>query len=98
MTRKMEIISVRSTSDNEARMVGVRSEAIRKLIAAGMDACNCGSKSLTRSTVSMTLAPGCLEMMSKTDGLPLKYPALRKSCTESTTSPKSERRTAAPLR
>ena len=40
----------------------------------------------TRSTVSMMLAPGCRLMISSTAGLPLAEPALRRSCTESTTS------------
>ena len=89
---------MRSTSFNDARIDGVRSEAIFKLIAAGMEACSCGKIALMRSTVSMTLAPGCLDMISNTDGLLLYKPALRTFSTESTTSPKSERRTTAPLR
>ena len=50
--------SARSTSRNEARMVGVRSIVTCNCIAAGIEACNCGSRARIRSTVSMMLASG----------------------------------------
>ena len=50
------------------------------------------------STVSMMLAFGWRLMMISTEGLPFDEPALRRSCTESTTSPRSVSLTAAPLR
>ena len=46
-----------------------------------------------RSTVSMMLAPGWRKIITSTDGFPLAYPALRRSSTESTTSPTSPTRT-----
>ena len=79
-------------------MVAVWSEAMVILTALGTEARNCVKRPLTRSTVSMTLAPGCLKIISKTEGLPSYKPAFRKSCTESTTPPRSESRTAAPFR
>ena len=78
-------------------MVVVRSSTTDILIAGEIEACNCGSASITRSTVSMILAPGCRKMMIMTEGVPSTIPALRTSSTESMTSATSERRTAAPL-
>ena len=51
-------INVNCTSETEARMVSVRSETIDTLMAGGIEASSTGSIALTRSTVSMTLAPG----------------------------------------
>ena len=59
-TRQMVSSSVNSTSTTEARMVTVRSRMVSTLIAGGMRAVSCGSSALILSTVSMTLAPGCL--------------------------------------
>ena len=67
-------------------------------IAAGIDARNCGKTALIRSMVAMTLALGCGLTITNTAGFPLALPALRRSCTESTTSPTSGKVTAAPLR
>src|SRR5438876_11040146 len=66
-------------------------------IACGMEAFSCGRMARTRSTVSIILAPGCRNMMTRTDGLPLAYPEFRMSSTESTARPTSEIRTAVPL-
>jgi hypothetical protein len=41
-------------------MVSVRSDKVKILIAGGMVARKRGSSALMLSTVSMTLAPGCL--------------------------------------
>ena len=79
-------------------MVVVRSTTTSRLIALGMDALSKGSIAVTLSTVAMMLAFGCRKMMISTEGLPLDEPALRRSCTESTTCPKSVSLTAAPLR
>ncbi len=90
--------SVFSTSASEARMVAVRSMAIFSSAAAGIDAVSQGIRSRTRCTVSRMLAFGSRLTISSTAGRPSAWPALRTSCTESTTSATSASRTAAPLR
>ena len=97
-TSATEIISARPVSRSDARIVVVRSIASVTVIALGIDARSGGSIAVTRSTVSMMLALGWRLMMTSTEGRPLAMPALRKSCTESTTSATSVSRTAAPLR
>ena len=97
-TRQTATTSVRSTSRNDARMVVVRSITTSTLIALGMDARSCGSIAVMLSTVSIMLAFGCRVMMISTEGLPLEEPELRRSCTESTTLPRSVSLTAEPLR
>ena len=94
MTSATAMTSVRSTSRSDARMPGVRSIITFMSIAAEIDARSCGSTARTRSSVSMMFAPGCLFRINNIDGLPLALPSLRKSCTESTTSATSPRRTA----
>ena len=96
MTRPIEIASARSTSRSEARIVVVRSIATVRSIAPEICVRNSGRIALTRSTVSMMLAPGWRVMISNTDARPFIRPSLRKSCTESTTCAMSERRTALP--
>ena len=96
ITSATAMTSAFSTSLTEARRVGVRSDTISMSMAAGIDACNCGSRERTRSTASRMLAPGCLNTCSKMAGLPLATPKLRTSCTESVTSATSERRMALP--
>ena len=59
-TRKMVNSSVNCTSSTAARMVVVRSLMMPILIAGGIAATSRGSSDLILSTVSMTLAPGCL--------------------------------------
>ncbi len=61
--------SVNSTSSSEARIVTVRSSSVVTSIAGGMFAVRRGSASLIRSTVSTTLAPGCLKTLSRTPRL-----------------------------
>src|SRR5580692_3959211 len=97
MTRTTEIMSVRSTSLTEARIVVVRSRTTVTSIPYGMDALIDGSSAVIRSTVAMMLAPGCRKMISITARLPFKYPPARMFCTESVTSATSDKRTAAPL-
>ncbi len=65
-TRPMVSASVNSTSLTEARMVTVRSRMVSTLMAGGMVAVRRGSCALIWSTVSMTLAPGCLKTSSRT--------------------------------
>src|SRR5262249_33540427 len=77
MTSRIERPKVNCTSCTEARMVSVRSRAIGRLIVGGSSACNCGTMARTRSTVSMILAPGWRQTMSKTAGLPLTSPSLQ---------------------
>ena len=98
ITSPVEITSVFSTSRSEARMVGVRSSATQTSIALGIEARNWGSSAFIRSTVAMMLAPGWRLIVSSTDGRPLAEPALRRSCTESFTSARSDSRTGVPSR
>jgi hypothetical protein len=51
-----------------ARIVAVRSDSTVISIPVGIQRCRSGSSALTASTVSMTLASGCLRMMSRTAG------------------------------
>ena len=64
-TRAMVISSVISTSVTEARMVWVRSARTWTPMAGGMSACRPGSALLILLTVWMTLAPGCLNTISR---------------------------------
>ena len=98
MTNATAMISVRSVSRSEARIVGVRSIITRMSIAAGIDACSTGSSALTRSTVPRMFAPGCRRTKIRIAGLPLDSAMFRTSCTESSTLATSASRTGAPLR
>jgi len=98
MTSTMAIASASPTSRSDARMVVVRSIITSRSIAAGIEARRSGNSSRTRSVVSMMLAPGWRLRITNTAGRPSAEPAVRRSCTESSTSAMSERRTAAPLR
>ena len=97
MTSAIEIRSVLSTSWTEERIVVVRSTMMVSLMAAGTEACKEGSVRRMRSTVSITLAWGCLKIMRTTEGLPSANPPARKFSTESRTSATSESLMAAPL-
>ena len=77
ITSTIEIISVRSTSCTDARIVVVRSSTIVKSIAAGIEAFSEGSAARMRSTVSMMFAPGCRKMISRIAGFPFTKPAAR---------------------
>jgi hypothetical protein len=79
-------------------MVVVLSDGTSSLMEGGMEACSMGSRAFTRSTVSITLAPGWRWIRRMMAGLPSVRPALRRSCTESSTVAISARRTGAPLR
>src|SRR5277367_6164733 len=69
-TRAMDSIRVNCTSDSEARMVCVRSTMMVVLIDGGIDASSRGNVAFIRSTVSMTLAPGCLKISRMTPSVP----------------------------
>ena len=64
ITAAIVISSVCSTSRTEARMFCVRSTRMLTETAGGIAARSRGSAALMRSTVSITLAPGCLVMNS----------------------------------
>ena len=68
MTSAMEMASVSCMSATLARIVVVRSDSTLMSMPAGIQRCRSGSSAFTRSTVSMTLASGCLLMMSNTAG------------------------------
>ena len=97
-TRQTASISVNCTSCTEARMVCVRSMMVVTWIDGGMEASSRGSASLIRSTVSMTLAPGCLKMISRMPRLPFCQAASSRFSGPSMARPISRTRTAAPLR
>ena len=97
ITSRTAKVSERSVSRSDARIVVVRSIATVRSMVLGIDARNCGSSAVTRSTVSMILAFGWRLMITSTEGLPFAIPALRRSCTESTTSATSDSCIAAPF-
>ena len=67
------------------------------LMAGEMDVASEGSSALTRSMVSMMLAPGWRRMTSTTARLPFTQPATRSFSTSSKTFATSCRRTVVPL-
>ncbi|MGY4329564.1 hypothetical protein ACVWWG_003981 [Bradyrhizobium sp. LB7.2] len=97
-TSAIVVMSVICTSSTAARMVMVRSLMILIEIAGGIAAISRGSCALIRSTVSMTLAPGCLKMTRNTPRLPSAQAAVFMSSGPATASPMSRIRNGAPLR
>ena len=95
-TRPMASMRLFSTSRKEARMVRERSMRSVRSALSGSQERNCGIMALTRSTVSMMLAPGERKTISKMAGLPLATAMLRTSCEESSTRATSERRMVLP--
>ena len=87
--------SVNCTSVTEARMVWVRSLTMSTWIAGGSASSRRGSAALMRSTVSMTLAPGCLKMTRKMPRLPFAHAACLAFSGPSTAVPMSRMRTGA---
>jgi hypothetical protein len=79
-------------------MVVVRSLVTSTLMVGGIAAWSRGISALILSTVSMTLAPGCLKMIRKTPRLPLIQPAFFMSSGPATAVPRSLTRMGAPLR
>ena len=63
-TRPMDSISVNWTSATDARMVCVRSMMVSTWTDGGIAASSRGIAAWIASTVSMTLASGCLKMIS----------------------------------
>jgi hypothetical protein len=63
-TSPMDSISVNSTSCTDARIVCVRSTRMLTSTVGGIAAFSWGSAALIASTVSITLAPGCLVITS----------------------------------
>ena len=97
-TRAMVMSSVNCTSSTAARMVTVRSLMILILMAGGIAAISFGSSALILSTVSMTLAPGCLKMTRNTPRLPSAQAARLLSSGPDTAWPMSRIRNGPPLR
>ena len=88
-TRAMVSSSVNWTSSTAARIVVVRSLMSSILIAGGIAATRRGRVALIRSTVSMTLAPGCLKITRNTPRLPLAQAACLASSAPLTAWPTS---------
>ena len=86
------------TSSTAARIVSVRSLMILILIVGGIAAISFGSSALIRSTVSMTLAPGCLKMTRNTPRSPFAHAARLLSSGPVTARPMSRMRSGPPLR
>ena len=97
-TRAIESPRVNSTSATEARIVWVRSTMVLTWMEGGMLASSAGSAALIRSTVAITLAPGCLKTSSSTPGLPFCQAESSRFCGPRTASPMSRTRIGAPLR
>ena len=97
-TSAMVRSSVNCTSSTAARMVVVRSLMTSILTAGGIAATRRGRVALIRSTVSMTLAPGCLNTTRNTPRLPLAQAACLASSGPVTAWPMSLIRKGPPLR
>ena len=93
----MVISMVYCTSLTDARIVVVRSEMMVSLMFAGSHFISCGSSVLMRSTVSMTLAPAYLVIVSRIAGCLPFHAASRVFATLSTTVATSDSRRIAPL-
>ncbi len=96
-TSAMARISSNCTSVTDARMVTVRSVSVATSTAAGREAVSCGSRRLTRSTTSMTFAPGWRWMLRITAGASFIQAARRTFSASSITSATSESRSGAPF-
>lgn len=91
-------ISSNCTSRTEARMDVVRSVKTVTCTADGNVLWSCGSSCVTRSTTSMTFAPGCRWILTSTAGVRSIQAACRTFSTSSMTSATSDKWTGAPLR
>ena len=96
MTSTIDSPSVTCMSSTLARMVPVRSESTEMSMPAGIQRLSSGTSSRMRSTVSMTLASGCLVMMSRTAGWASNMAAERELRVPCSTVATSERRTTLP--
>ncbi|MGY3365520.1 hypothetical protein ACVWZL_002645 [Bradyrhizobium sp. GM2.4] len=97
-TSAMVSSSVNWTSSTAARIVVVRSLMSSILIAGGIAATRRGRVALIRSTVSITLAPGCLKITRNTPRFPLAQAACLASSAPLTAWPTSRIRKGPPLR
>ena len=97
MTRTTVAPSVSCMSVTLARMVRVRSDRMEMSMSAGIQRLSSGKSVLMRSTVSMTLASGCLVMISSTDGWRLNEAAERLLRLPSWIEAISDSRTMAPF-
>ena len=77
VTKPIEIASIVWMSWTEARIIIVRSRITSKRTPAGAQRSMSGSAAFTASTVSMTLASGCLVTLISTPGRLFTQPALR---------------------
>ena len=98
ITSTVDRIRVISTSCTALRIDWVVSSNSLTWMAGGRAACSAGISARIWSTVSMTLAPGCLVMGTSTAGRPLAMPILRIFSWPSRTVATSWNRTAEPLR
>ena len=89
--------SSNSTSCTDERIVTVRSVRSSTSTAAGSEALRRGSNSLTLSTTSMTLVPGCRWMLRMIAGVLFAHAASREFSAPSTASAMSDTRTGAPF-
>jgi len=69
-TSPIDKARVNSTSFTDARITCVRIDDRADMHDGGIDASSAGNAALMRSTVSITLAPGCLNASSSTPRLP----------------------------
>ncbi|MNC86458.1 hypothetical protein D3C83_21240 [compost metagenome] len=101
MTKTTSAIAMTSsicTSRTDARIVTVRSVRSAMSTPGGSVACSCGSSFLTRSTTSITFAPGWRWMFRITAGASFIHAASRMFSASSTTSATSDSMIGAPLR
>ena len=96
-TNPMLSSSVNCTSLTEARMVWMRSDRTDTLMVGGIDASSCGSNALIRSTVAITLAPGCRMIGMMIARCPFIQPPSRSFSGPETAWPMSRTRTGEPF-
>src|SRR6185437_3186415 len=98
MTSATANISSNCTSRTEARIDVVRSDNTVTCTEEGKAPWSCGSSFLMRSATSMTFAPGCRWILTRTAGVSFIQAACLTFSTSSITSATSETCTGAPLR
>ncbi len=97
-TSRMAKINSCCTARTEARMLWVRSVRTVSSAAAGRLAESCGSSACTRSTTSITLAPGWRWMLTSTAGSRSAQAASRRSSAAFSIRATSPSRSGAPSR
>ena len=97
-TNPIDSARVNSTSLTDARITWVRSTMVLTCTDGGMDASSAGRAALMRSTVCITLAPGCLNASRRIPCLPFCQAASSRFCGPRTAWPMSPMCTGAPLR